>query len=171
MEIDFRWIVRADLAEVERIENASFEFPWTRDDFCRSLASRPTIGYVAEPAKFKGKTLPPVIAYAIYQLMPIRLHIINFAVSPEYRRQGVGAAMIRKLCRKLAPQRRRLLSMEIREKNLEAQLFAQQMGFRCTAILNDFYPDSPGEAAYLFEREWRPTDSLPEIPTASQGGK
>jgi len=79
-----------------------------------------------------------------------RLHVLNFAVHPQHRRSGVGAAMITKLRSKLSPERRRRLLLEVRETNLAAQLFSRQMKFRAISVLRDFYDDTP-EDAYLFE--------------------
>jgi ribosomal-protein-alanine N-acetyltransferase len=43
-----RWMIRRDLPEVLRIENAAFPFPWSESDFLRCLRQRNTIGMSVE---------------------------------------------------------------------------------------------------------------------------
>jgi ribosomal-protein-alanine N-acetyltransferase len=137
----------ADLAAVEQqvmqIEQASFEFPWTEEEFIRCLRQRDCIGMVAERNE-------EVVGFMIYELHKTRIHILSFAVHPEFRREGVGKAMTEKLVSKLAYQRRNRIVLEVRETNLSAQLFFRQLGFRATGVLKDFYEDTP-EDAFLMQ--------------------
>jgi ribosomal-protein-alanine N-acetyltransferase len=86
----------------------------------------------------------------IYELHKNRIHILSFAVHPDYRRQGIGRAMVDKLISKLAYQRRSRIVLEVRETNLDAQLFFRQLGFRATSVLRSFYEDTP-EDAFLMQ--------------------
>ncbi len=138
-----RWMIRRDLPFVLNIENASFEFPWTEDEFIRCLRQRDCIGMVAERNE-------DVAGFMIYELHKNRIHILSFAVHPDYRRQGIGRSMIDKLVSKLAYQRRNRIVLEVRETNLDAQLFFRQLGFRATSVLRSFYEDTP-EDAFLMQ--------------------
>jgi ribosomal-protein-alanine N-acetyltransferase len=86
----------------------------------------------------------------IYELHRNRLHILNFAVHPQFRRHGVGEQMVRKLASKLSSQRRSRIMLEVRETNLPAQLFFRQLGFKAISLLREFYEDTP-EDAYLMQ--------------------
>ena len=141
--IHVRWMIRRDMAEVLRIEQEAFEFPWTDEDFTRCLRQRNCIGMVAEIAD-------SVVAFMIYELHRSRLHMLNFAVLRSHRRLGVGTYMMEKLAGKLTPDRRSLIGLEVRETNLPAQLFFRSLGFRATSVLKDFYQDTT-EDAYLME--------------------
>ena len=143
MKPHIRWMIRRDMAEVLEIENAGFEFPWSDEDFTRCLRHRNVIGQVAVHDD-------QVVGMMVYQLHKHHLHILNFAVGPQWQRQGVGRAMIRRLESKLSHERRTRLVLEIRETNVAGQLFFQRMGFRAIAVLRDFYDHSP-EDAYHFE--------------------
>ncbi|MEK6238743.1 MAG: ribosomal-protein-alanine N-acetyltransferase RimI, partial [Planctomycetales bacterium] len=48
LRVHIRWMIRRDMPEVLAIENSSFEFPWSEEDFLRSLQQRNCIGMVAE---------------------------------------------------------------------------------------------------------------------------
>lgn len=138
-----RWMIRRDMFDVLDIEQRSFEFPWDEDAFIRCLRQRNAIGMVIEKDE-------RIVGYVIYELHRTRLHIINFAVHPDFRRAGVGQQMIGKLIGKLAPQRRSQILLEVRETNVPAQLFFRKMGFLAVSVLKDFYDDTT-EDAYLFE--------------------
>lgn len=141
-QVHNRWMIRRDLAEVLAIEDASYEFPWSEDDFIRCLRQRNTIGMVAEVNE-------RVAGFMLYEMHRQRLHVLNFAVQPAMRRRGVGAAMVAKLVSKLNQNRNRIM-LEVRESNLTAQLFFRSQGFAATATLRDFYEDTD-EAAYLMQ--------------------
>ena len=91
-----------------------------------------------------------VAGFMIYELHKTRIHILSFAVHPDFRRQNVGTAMVEKLVSKLAYQRRNRIVLEVRETNLPAQLFFRKLGFRATGVLKSFYEDTP-EDAFLMQ--------------------
>ena len=146
-----RWMIRRDMPEVLAIEAASFEFPWLEDDFIRCLRQRNCIGMVAEHDD-------QVVGFMIYELNKNRIQVLNFATAPEMRRRGVGMQMVRKLIGKLSAQRRTRILLEVRETNLEAQLFFRDTGFRAISVLRDYYEDTP-EDAYLMQYRYLPEES------------
>lgn len=148
-EVHVRWLIRRDMPEIFGIEQACFEFPWREDDFIRCLRQRNCIAMAAEVGD-EG----PLAGFVIYELQSPRLHLLNFAVHPEHRRQGVGTALVNELKAKLSPRRRSQIWLEIRESNLAGQLFFRAAGFRATAVLRGFYDDTD-EAAYQMRYRWR----------------
>jgi ribosomal-protein-alanine N-acetyltransferase len=141
--VHIRWMIRRDMPEVLRIEEQSFEFPWSEEDFIRCLRQRNCIGMVAEHDE-------SIVGFMIYELHKNRLHVLNFSVHEDYRRCGVGEQMLGKLITKLSHQRRNRIMLEVRETNLDAQLFFRKMGFRAISVLRDFYDDTI-EDAYLMQ--------------------
>lgn len=149
VKVHIRWMIRRDMAEILEVEQGSFEFPWSEEDFIRCLRQRNCIGMVAECDD-------RIVGYMIYELHKTRLHILNFAVHPSLRQQGVGRQMAMKLASKLSHQRRTRILLEVRETNLDAQLFFRSVGFRAVSVLRDFYDDTT-EDAYLMEMQYQPT--------------
>ena len=147
IRVHIRWMIRRDMGEVLQIERGNFEFPWIDEDFIRCLRQRNCIGMVAEHGD-------QVVGFMIYELHRTRIHVLNFAVSPDYQRQGVGSQMIAKLAAKLSSQRRSRILLEIRETNLAAQLFFRENGFRAISVLHQYYEDTP-EDAYLMQYRYR----------------
>jgi ribosomal-protein-alanine N-acetyltransferase len=143
LRVHIRWMIRRDMPEVLQAEQESFEYAWTEEDFLRCLRQRNCIGMVAEQGE-------KVVGFMIYELHKAKLHILNFAVSPSYRRVGVGAQMVAKLISKLSSHRRTRITLEVRETNLGAQLFFRAQTFRAVRVLRGFYEDS-GEDAFLMQ--------------------
>ena len=143
-KVHIRWGIRRDFPEILEIERQSFDFPWVEEDFYRALRQRNCIGMVAEHDEHDDH----VVGFMIYESQKTRLHILNFAVGTEYRRQGVGRRMVDKLKAKLTTRkgRRSRLTLEIRDGNLPGQLFFREMGFRASNVLRDYYKDTDEDA-------------------------
>ena len=143
IRVHIRWMIRRDMPDVLGIEELSFEYPWSEEDFIRCLRQRNCIGMVAEYDE-------RVVGFMIYELHKSRLHILNFSVHRDYRRLGVGSQMLAKLIGKLSHQRRNRIMLEVRETNLAAQLFFRNTNFYAVSVIRDFYDDTT-EDAYLME--------------------
>ncbi|MBX9585474.1 MAG: GNAT family N-acetyltransferase [Gemmataceae bacterium] len=159
VRLHIRWMIRRDLPDVLLAERASFEFPWTEDDFLRCLRQRNCIGMVAEtddPPGFPPAAHPwahggsRAVGFMIYELHKTRLHILNFAVHPYARGAGIGGQMVGKLVHKLTTHRRLKITLAVRERNLAAQTFFRRHDFRATRVLRNYYEDS-GEDAFQME--------------------
>ena len=143
LRVHIRWMIRRDMAEVLAAERQSFEFAWIEEDFLRCLRQRNCIGMVAEHQD-------RIVGFMIYELHKDRLHVLNFAVATESRRGGIGAQMVSKLVGKLSSHRRSRVTLAVRERNLDAQVFFRMQDFRATRVLRNYYEDS-GEDAFLME--------------------
>ena len=157
LRVHIRWMFRRDMPEVLDIEGSCFEFPWSEDDFIRCLRQRNCIGMVADCED-------QVVGFMIYELHKTRLHVLNFAVHAQHRRSGIGQRMVDKLTAKLSGGRRSRIMLEVRETNLDAQLFFRKQGFRAVSVLRDFYEDTT-EDAYLMQYRYRPTEAETVLPT------
>jgi ribosomal-protein-alanine N-acetyltransferase len=139
-----RWMVRSDLSSVVAIEKDVFDYPWSEQEFLIALRQRNCIGMVAERNE-------EVVGYMVYELHKTRIELLNFAVRARSQRLGVGSAMIEKLKSKLAYERRNKISLELRERNLDGQLFFRQAGFKCTSILHGWYAVEEESVAYRMQ--------------------
>ena len=160
--VNIRWMVRRDMPEVLSIEIESFEFPWTEDDFMCCLRKRDCIGMVAEAKRNE------IVGFMVYELRKTTIHLINFAVHSNWRRQSIGNQMMEKLITKLSQQKRQEITTEIRETNLSAQLFFRKCGFKATRTLHRYYVETPEEVYVMQYRHKtcpdkteKPNDFLP----------
>ncbi len=141
VRVHIRWMIRRDMPEVLAIEHASFEYPWCEEEFLRVLRQRNCIGMVAEYGE-------RVVGFMIYELHKNKLHVLDFATHPEFRRTGIGRQMLAKLVGKLSSHRRTRIALSVRETNLSAQLFFRIQGFRAMEVIREHFADT-GEDAYL----------------------
>ena len=140
---DIRWLIRRDMDEVLAIEQECFEWPWTEEEFLLTLRQRNCIALVAHSDNV-------IWGYVVYELYSGKIRILNLAVEPRCQRSGVGRQLVQRLVDKLSLQRRRKLEAEVRETNLDAQLFFAAQGFRATGVLTEHYDDTI-EDAYLMK--------------------
>lgn len=153
VRVHIRWMIRRDMPEVMQIEEKSFEYAWTEDDFLQCLRQRNYIGMVAEHND-------RVVAFMIYELGKDYLRVLNFAVVPHYRRLGVGVQMVTKLIGKLSSHRRGAITLAVRERNLPAQVFFRSQGFRAVRVLHNYYDDSGEDAFFMEYATGPPGDTL-----------
>jgi ribosomal-protein-alanine N-acetyltransferase len=138
-----RWMIRRDMPEVLAIEHASYPHPWCEEEFLRVLRQRNCIGMVAEHGE-------RVLGFMIYELHRNHLELLNFAVSPSFRRQGIGHQMMAKLVGKLSSHRRTRITLVCRETLLDAQLFFRVEGFRAVEVMRECFADT-AEDGYVMQ--------------------
>jgi ribosomal-protein-alanine N-acetyltransferase len=134
-----RWLIRRDMPRVLEIERESFDFPWSEEIFVQELRQRNCIGMVVE---YRER----VIGFVVYNLHRSTFDILNLAVAPEFRRQGVATQILERMRYKLRQQRQHTLSATVRERNLPAQLFFRTKGFVAVRTLYGHWDDSDEDA-------------------------
>ena len=138
-----RWLIRRVMPMIMDIENESFSDPWSEKEFIQHARKSNGAGMVVEVKN-------EVVGYMVYELQQSEIKLLSFAVHPKHRRGGVGRTLIERLICKLDASKRNRISVVVRERNLEAQLFLRNMGFLCTQVLNNYY-DNVTEDAYMME--------------------
>ena len=134
-EAPIRQMVPGDLPGVLEIEEASFTGPWTAAGFLVVMERKNVASYVYT----RGKK---VLAYFFFNFYESDTHIMNLAVRPGYRRQGIALECLR-FAERLARHRRALrITLEVEESNLPAQLLYRKAGYRATRILRNYYSAS-----------------------------
>ncbi|MDO5554066.1 MAG: ribosomal protein S18-alanine N-acetyltransferase [Planctomycetia bacterium] len=142
-KVGFRWMVRSDLEEVLTLERRCFEYRWTKEDFAECLSRRNCAGMVA---LYEGR----IVGFMVYEVGKRRIELISLAIAPEEQRRGTGRALVMRLIRKLRANRRTKISVTVRERNLQAQLFFRELGFRASSIMRQFY-EPAAEDAYVMQ--------------------
>jgi ribosomal-protein-alanine N-acetyltransferase len=142
LHVSIRWGLRKDLDAALGIEAGCFDCPWDEREFISHLCQRNCIWYVAES---EGR----VVGYVVYEIEKTRIRVLNFAIHPRVWRRKVGTAFIAKLTGKLSSERRTHILADVRETNLDAQLFFKAMGFECVGVIEDAYEERQ-EDAYRF---------------------
>jgi ribosomal-protein-alanine N-acetyltransferase len=148
IDVHIRWMIRRDMPDVLAIEQACFQWPWGEEDFIRCLRQRNCIGKVAEHKE-------RVVGFMVYELHANRLHLLNLAVHEDCRFKGVGASLVGERIKALTHDRRSRIMCEVRETNVDAQLFFRAMGFKCVQTIRNAYDDTE-EDGYDFRYRYSP---------------
>lgn len=133
-------MIEMDIPKVLEIERASFPCPWGEWAF-RVELKPPGYAFVYE---LSGE----VIGYAVLRIVRDEGHLLNIAVAPEKRRQGIGMELLRfciNLCVKKGVKE---LWLEVRESNLGAISLYTKLGFIKVGIRRRYYQDT-GEDAFI----------------------
>lgn len=116
-----------DLPEVIRIENASFPSAeaWSQRKFEQVGRRRDVRSFVAADRARR------LVGYLVYESATGYFRILNLAVDPEFRRQGVAWQLVRQLLSQAGQVAGGFsVKVVVEEENLTAQQFFRASGFR-----------------------------------------
>jgi ribosomal-protein-alanine N-acetyltransferase len=143
--VDLRPLRIRDLNAVERIERASYATPWSRSMFASELAKTSSICLGAfDPERER------LVGYMIISRYVDAWHIMNIAVAPEHRRQGIASTMIERLFELTAGDGRRGYTLEVRVSNDAAIKLYESLGFRSRGIRRGYYTDNREDALIMW---------------------
>jgi len=132
----------ADLDPILAIERGSYAMPWSAETF-QSLFGREGVSFlIAEDPR-------EVVGYAISWEVAHDAELGNLAVSPHYRRRGVGAALLDRMIDDLARGGVRSLFLEVRWSNEAAHRLYASRGFQQIAVRKRYYERPPEHARVL----------------------
>lgn len=135
-----------DILRVSELEAQCFgKEKWTYAMFASSFMQS---GFFSALCESEEKEL---IGYGCVQCAIDEADLLNVAVSPAYRRQGVGKTLLKRLI--LGAKRRGIkkLFLEVRASNASAQALYTGEGFTFVAERKKYYPD--GESALVMVKE------------------
>ena len=99
-----------------------------------------------------------VIGYAVCWTIAGESHLLNIAVLPSRRGEGIGRALLSECIRRAARAGASLIFLEVRAGNEAAQRLYRSMGFAFRGIRKGYYTDT-GEDAVILDREVRKSDA------------
>ena len=147
--MNIRFLVRRDLPTVLSIDKLCFEYNWSEEDFIKCISQKHCTGVVIEEDRGHDETA--VIGFMIYERYDTYINLVVVAVTPSHQKMGIGKKLIEeRLFGKLFFEKINRITFNIRESNLDAQLFFKSLGFIATDVLKDFY-DLNKEDAYSME--------------------
>lgn len=142
--IEIRGMTERDLDEVMQIERMSFPTPWSRRLFERELLMPYAQAFVAVefPA---GK----VLGYLCFWLVTRETHILNLAVHPERRRQGIASRLLRFAVDYSRGKGVEEIILEVRRSNYKAISLYRNFRFQPQGIRPHYYSDSGEDAVIM----------------------
>ena len=134
-----------DLDQVLAIEQASFHRPWTRSSFETELRRLPAICLVARYAD-------QVLGYLIFWLVRPDMHMLNLAVRPDVRCQGLGFLLLEYMFEYGREVGATQVFLEVRPSNPAAQRLYQRAGFVFTGRRKNYYSEDKEDALLMTKR-------------------
>ena len=142
----------SDLDGVMAIEEVSFPTPWSREMFREDLPRAFSDTLVAAGADDEA------LGYAVCWTIAGESHLLNIAVHPARRGQGIGRALLSECIRRAARAGASLIFLEVRAGNEAAERLYRSMGFVVRGVRKGYYTDT-GEDAVILDREVRKSDA------------
>ncbi|MBQ8768904.1 MAG: ribosomal protein S18-alanine N-acetyltransferase [Oscillospiraceae bacterium] len=133
--------------QVAALEKLCFSEPWSENSLAGELGNPLSLWLVA----LDGDR---VAGYVGSQSVMGETDMMNIAVAPDYRRQGVAAALIDALVKQLKANGNHCLTLEVRASNAAAIRLYEKLGFAPIGRRPNYYR-SPREDALILRKEWQ----------------
>ncbi|HEY3759690.1 MAG TPA: ribosomal protein S18-alanine N-acetyltransferase [Solirubrobacteraceae bacterium] len=151
-----RRLTYPDLPQVIGIERRAFPTPW-------SLAM-----FVLELSKASGVCLAAVsggrlVGYLICSRYETVWHVMNVAVDPDRRREGVASALLAELYVRVEDEQARY-TLEVRRSNHGAIHLYEREGFRAAGLRRRYYQDNGEDALVMWRTPATLLGSLDDVP-------
>jgi ribosomal-protein-alanine N-acetyltransferase len=144
--MDARYPIRpatlADTAALVAIERRCFSDPWSEAAFGEALSSGWTFTLVADSPR--GPT-----GYLVGRVAAVSGEILNLAVAPEFRRRGIGGALLEDGLAAFRDRSASEVFLEVRESNRSAQALYLARGFRPVGQRAAYYRNPREDALVL----------------------
>jgi ribosomal-protein-alanine N-acetyltransferase len=153
-----RRLTYADLPQVIAIERRAFPAPWSLAMFVLEL-SKP--GGICLAASAQGR----LAAYMVCSRYDTVWHIMNVAVDPVQRNNGIGTALLERLIEEVGDPAARY-TLEVRTSNAGAIRLYERFGFRAAGLRRRYYQDNGEDALIMWRTPATLEGRLDDIPAA-----
>lgn len=143
--IEITKMTDAHISQIAGIEKLCFSDPWSENSIASELDNRLSYWLVA----LDGNT---VAGYIGSQSVLDEADMMNVAVHPDYRRQGIGEKLVLELANALNGKGIRGLMLEVRESNTPAISLYEKLGFVQVGLRKNYYRN-PRENALIMRKE------------------
>lgn len=143
-----------DLLEVVAIEETCGLSLWGWNAYHAELSQRETaLMFVARQHEFAGyeNNEQRLTGFIVARMAAGDLHINNIAVHHEFRRYGIGSALLQSVLEESRRKNARQALLEVRVSNVAARKLYERHGFEINGRRRNYY-NSPTEDALLMIR-------------------
>ena len=143
-EYIIRQMEKKDIEQVERIEKEIFSIPWSAHSFEDAAMTKENIYLVCE--------CNGVIAgYCGLWTVLGEGNITNMAVDKEYRKKGIGEALMKEMEKRGSQKDVDIFFLEVRQSNAAARRLYDKMGYKEIGTRKRFY-ERPVEDAIVMSK-------------------
>ena len=140
--LDIRRLTYADLPQVIAIERRAFPTPWSLAMFVLELSKPSGICLVALSEQ-------RVVGYLVCSRYDVVWHVMNVAVDPARRREGIATALLERLFGH-ADKPGEQYTLEVRTSNEAAIALYERFGFQSAGVRPGYYHDNKEDALIMW---------------------
>lgn len=144
--MEIKQLTYAEIHQLAELEKQCFHDPWSVSAFEYELHNPLSLWLVAVADDL-------VVGYVGSQTVIDESDMMNIAVNPSFRRQGIGEKLILKLINALSERGSHSLSLEVRASNDPAISLYKKLGFIQVGRRPGYYRN-PKEDALILRKEW-----------------
>lgn len=133
-----------DASAIYRISKASFTDSWRKETIYDDLSKDHSLYLVC----FKGDHM---VGYACYWFVLDEAQLVNVAVLPENRKQGLAKQLLEEGLMEARRRHMKTMFLEVRASNLPAQGLYRKYGFSVITLRRGVY-DMPREDGYIMKK-------------------
>ncbi len=125
-----------DLKAIWDIEEASYATPWPKETFFVDITFNGDAKY------FVALIDKRIVGFIGGWFKEGKLHIVNVATHPAFRRRGVAGILVSFLLDLAVDLKAESAFLEVRKSNSAAQKLYEELGFSTTGLKPMYYPDN-----------------------------
>ena len=145
MNITIKPMEKEDVASVVTIEAQAYgEHHWSEDSFLNEISNELARYYSAFDENGK------LVGYAgCWQILE-EVHITNIAVSPDFRRQGIGEMLLKQIIDDCYKNMAKYVTLEVRISNTPAINLYEKYGFKSFGVRKGYYQNNNEDALIMW---------------------
>lgn len=136
----------AHVSQIAELEKLCFSDPWSEKSIASELENQWAFWLVAVDGD-------RVAGYIGSQTSIDETDVMNVAVHPDFRRQGIGESLVCHLVDELKTRGSHALMLEVRVSNAPAIALYEKLGFFQVGCRKNYYRN-PKEDALILRKEW-----------------
>lgn len=144
--MEIRKMTPNHVVQVAQLEQLCFSAPWSENAIAKELANPLSCWFVAVDDDI-------ICGYVGSQAVLGEADMMNIAVSPDFRRQGIARKLVERLILALKDAGNYQLTLEVRSSNIPAISLYESMGFVQVGRRPRYYT-KPIEDALILRKEW-----------------
>ena len=134
------------VSQIAQLEKICFSDPWSENSIASELGNKLAFWLVATEGE-------KVAGYVGSQTVMDETDMMNVAVHPDFRRQGIAEALVNGLVDQLKAMGSHCLTLEVRASNAPAIALYEKLGFSEIGRRRNYYRN-PREDALILRKEW-----------------
>jgi len=147
MDLIIRHAEEKDIKPMAEMDILCFSAPWSEASFENEIKENHLAFYIV--AEIGGQ----MVGYAGLWCIVDEGHITNVAVHPDFRRKGIGEALVSVLLSHTIQNGVTSHTLEVRESNIAAISLYTRFGFQPAGLRKNYYEDNGEDAIIMWRKE------------------